>query len=480
MPNIIEMPKLSDTMTAGTLVKWLKKEGDTVKSGDMLAEVETDKATMELESFFDGTLLKIFVPEGSQVALGAGLCAIGKPGEQVDVPVLKAPAPVAAAPTPAAAPVAQKTEVREQESEIREQRTEVGTQKTEDRGTKSEDPPSSVLRLRSSVVSPPSSDAPAGRLKISPLARKLATAKGIDPARLTGSGPGGRIVRADVLGAAAAPSQISDLKSQMANTPGVFGKGPIQEERAVPVSNMRGAIARRLVESKTQLPHFYVEIEIDAAPLLALREQLNAGLEKEGVKPWSPSAPPQAGKPWPPLAPPEAGKLSVNDFILKACAEALRRVPAVNGSWEGTQIRYFAAAHVSFAVAIEDGLITPVIRDAHLKSIFQISAEAKSLGKLAKDKKLKPEQFTGGTFCVSNLGMMGIPKFSAIINPPNGAILAVGTTVKKPVVKNDQIVIGQTMTLTLSCDHRVVDGAVGAQYLGALKQLLESPALLLI
>jgi pyruvate dehydrogenase E2 component (dihydrolipoamide acetyltransferase) len=224
---------------------------------------------------------------------------------------------------------------------------------------------------------------------------------------------------------------------------------------------MRGAIARRLLESKTQLPHFYVEIEIDAAPLLAIREQLNAGLEKEGVK------------------------LSVNDFVLKASAEALRRVPQVNASWEVAasgqgQIKYFAAAHVSFAVAIDDGLITPVIRDAHTKSVFQISTEAKSLGKLAKDKKLKPDQFTGGTFCVSNLGMMGIPRFSAIINPPNAAILAVGTTVKKPVVKNDQIVIGQAMTLTLSCDHRVVDGAVGAQYLNALKALLEAPALLLV
>jgi pyruvate dehydrogenase E2 component (dihydrolipoamide acetyltransferase) len=219
---------------------------------------------------------------------------------------------------------------------------------------------------------------------------------------------------------------------------------------------MRGAIARRLLESKTQLPHFYVEIEIDAAPLTTLREQLNATLEAEGVK------------------------LSVNDFILKASAEALRRVPQVNASWEGNQIRYFAAAHVSFAVAIEDGLITPVVRDAHLKSLFAISTEAKALGKRAKEKKLAPAEFTGGTFCVSNLGMMGIPRFSAIINPPNAAILAVGTVVRKPVVRGERIEIGQTLTVTLSCDHRVVDGAVGAQYLNALKTLLESPALLLL
>jgi pyruvate dehydrogenase E2 component (dihydrolipoamide acetyltransferase) len=314
-------------------------------------------------------------------------------------------------------------------------------------------------------AAPRSDPAPApaatGRIRISPLARKLAEEKGIDPSRVTGSGPGGRIVRADILAAeksgtakaGAAPARASG-GSFTGGTPAKTG--PIQEERTVQVTNMRGAIARRLLESKTQLPHFYVDIEIDAEPLLALREQLNKALESEGVK------------------------LSVNDFILKASAEALRRVPQVNASWEGAQIRYFGAAHVAFAVAMEEGLITPVIRDTHLKSVFAISTEAKALGKRAKEKKLKPEEFTGGTFCVSNLGMMGIPRFTAIINPPNAAILAVGTTVKKPVVKNDQIVVGQTITLTLSCDHRVVDGAVGAQYLGALKQLLEAPALLLL
>ncbi len=441
MAQIIDMPKLSDTMTVGTLVKWLKKEGDAVKTGDMLAEVETDKATMELESFFDGTLLKIFAAAGSQVEIGAALCAIGKPGEKVDAP--------AAAPN--AAPIAGAGVANP------------GPGSTSPATTKPAPAPASTP----APVAPPPAAAPARasgeRVKISPLAKKLAAEKGIDPSRLTGSGPGGRIVRADVLageksGAAkAAPASGASLPSG----PSPFAKGPIQEERVVAVSNMRGAIARRLVESKTQLPHFYVEIEIDAAPLLALREQLNTGLEKEGVK------------------------LSVNDFILKASAEALRRVPQVNGSWEVAasgqgQIRYFGAAHVAFAVAIDDGLITPVIRDTHLKSVFQISTEAKTLGRRAKEKKLKPDEFTGGTFCVSNLGMMGIPRFSAIINPPNAAILAVGTTVTKPVVKNGQLAIGQTMVLTLSCDHRVVDGAVGAQYLNALRQLLESPALLLV
>ncbi len=420
MAQIIEMPKLSDTMTVGTLVKWLKKEGDVVKSGTMLAEVETDKATMELECFFDGTLLKIFSPAGSQVAIGAPLCAVGKPGETVattataaaasqPAPTAKvapapAPAPAAAAPTPA---------------------------------------PAAAAATSSSE-----------RIRITPLARKLANEHQIAPASIQGSGPSGRIVRADVLAAAANPS--ARRSSASLPTSSVFAKGPIQEDRAVAVSTMRGVIAKRLLESKTQIPHFYLEVEVDVAPLLTLRQQLNASLEAEGVK------------------------LSVNDFILKACAEALRRVPAVNASWEGSHIRYHGAAHVSFAVAIEDGLITPVVRDAHAKSIFAISSEAKSLGRLAKDKKLKPEQFTGGTFCVSNLGMMGIDRFSAIINPPNAAILAVGATVTKPVVEGDQIVVGQRMSLTLSCDHRVVDGAVGATFLAALRDVLQKPALLLL
>ncbi|MEN9637795.1 MAG: hypothetical protein RL077_6199 [Verrucomicrobiota bacterium] len=435
MANIIEMPKLSDTMTVGTLVKWLKQEGDRVKAGDMLAEVETDKATMELECFFDGTLIKIFSPAGAQVELGAPLCAIGQPGEKVAPPAR--PAPTAPTPAPATA-------------------TPAAPAPTAPARAPAAPAPAPVVTTTATHALPVS--APLGRIKISPLAKKLAAEHKIEIARLIGTGPGGRIVRSDVL---AAEKTSVVRATSTAPTPAFAGgtpatTGPIQEERTVTVSNMRGAIARRLLESKTQLPHFYLEIEIDAGPLLTLREQLNTGLESAGVK------------------------LSVNDFVLKASAEALRRVPAVNGSWEGTQIRYFGAAHVAFAVAIEDGLITPVIRDAHLKSVFQISTEAKSLGKRAKEKKLTPAEFTGGTFCVSNLGMMGIPKFSAIINPPNAAILAVGTTVKKPVVKNDAIVVGQTMTLTLSCDHRVVDGAVGASYLGALKRLLESPALLLV
>lgn len=441
MPNIIDMPKLSDTMTVGTLVKWLKKEGDPVKTGDMLAEVETDKATMELESFFDGTLLKIFAADGSQVAIGDPLCAIGKPGEKVEAPPPKA----------APAPAEKKTDETKPspESASTTSKNEVEAQPVE-----SKPAPKGKAGQVSELPSLAPAQASTGRIKISPLARKLAEEKGIDPASITGSGPGGRIVRADVLAAEKNPAAAK--RAGTFSGAALTRSGTIQEERVVTVSNMRAIIAKRLLESKNTIPHFYLDIEIDAGPLLELRAQLNTALEQEGVK------------------------LSVNDFVLKGAAEALRKVPAANASWEGNAIHYFGAAHVSFAVAIEEGLITPVIRDTHMKTIFAISTEAKSLGKRAKEKKLAPAEFTGGTFCVSNLGMMGIDRFSAIINPPNSAILAVGTTVKKPVVKDDEIVIGQRMTLTLSCDHRVVDGALGAQYLTALRGLLEAPALLLL
>ena len=429
MADIIEMPKLSDTMTVGTLVKWLKKEGDAVVSGDMLAEVETDKATMELESFFDGTLVKIFADEGASVEIGEPLCAVGEAGEEVAAPAKKEkPAEAEAASEPSADDSAGKE------------------------GSKSEakaTPPPIPAAPAAPAPPPLPAAASGGRVKISPLARKLAEELGIDPANLKGTGTGGRITKSDVL-------KADKHGTGMSGGGSVLPKGPIQEAGVEKVSNMRATIARRLVESKTQLPHFYLDIEVDAAPLLALRQQLNDGLAESGIK------------------------VSVNDFILKASAEALRKVPAVNCSWEGAQVRKHDRAHVSFAVAIDAGLITPVVFDAHVKSVFDISTEARSLAKTAKAGKLQPNQFTGGTFCVSNLGMMGIKRFSAIINPPNAAILAVGTTETKPVVENGQIVIGQRMTLTLSCDHRVVDGAVGAQFMVALRELIEKPALLLV
>jgi len=444
MATIIDMPKLSDTMSVGTLVNWLKKEGDQVASGDKIAEIETDKATMEMEVFDAGTLLKHFISAGEQVAVGDPICAVGKKGETVEAPARKSGAPA------------------------KEEKMEEPAPKAE--AAKPSVPPPPAPPAAAPEEQPKGEPAkaaagePGQRIKISPLARKLAEEKGLDISGITGTGPDGRIVKADVLAAAQKPKPApapaaapAPAKGAKAPTPPFVGTAdiPIQEAKLVPVSNMRATIAKRLVESKTQLPHFYLEVEVDAGPLVELRQQVNAAFG-------------------------ESAKVSVNDFVLKACGHALRMVPAANTSWEGTAIRQHAAAHISFAVAIDDGLITPVVFDAHKKSLFQISAEARALAIKAKAKKLQPAEFTGGTFCVSNLGMFGISRFQAIINPPNGAILAVGTTVTKPVVNDKgEIVVGQRMSLTLSCDHRVVDGAVGAQFLAALRDILEKPLLIL-
>jgi len=442
MADIIEMPKLSDTMTVGTLVKWIKKEGDTVANGDILAEVETDKATMELECFFDGTLLKIFAPDGAQVELGEPLCAVGEEGEEVEAPAKK------------------ETSEPAKDEEKKEEKQD---SKEDEEAKPKEDAP--APKSSAPAPSPAPTPAPAAsnngtRVKISPLAKKLAAEKKIDYTAIKGSGPGGRIVRADILEAEKNPPAPRGGGGRRGKPTwawrSAFDKSPVQAAEVTALSNMRAIIATRLVESKTQIPHFYLEIEIDAAPLGALRAQLNNGLGNDGVR------------------------VSVNDFILKASALALRAVPGVNASFTSEGIQTHSNAHVSFAVAIDDGLITPVITDTDQKTIFDISVETKDMAKRAKAKKLAPTEFTGGTFCVSNLGMMGIARFNAIINPPNAAILAVGTTVKKPVVVNDQIVIGERMSLTLSCDHRVVDGALGALFLNALKDHLENPGLLLV
>jgi len=465
MPTIIDMPKLSDTMTVGTLVKWLKKEGEPVTTGMMIAEIETDKATMELECFDDGVLLKQVAQVGDQVGVGAPICVIGKAGEDLSGLKLPTAAAQVSAPTPAPASTPAPVSVSPAPAVKREPAPAVTTVQPPRPAPAPENPIAGAETSATSRAAEPA--VPGARAKVSPLARRLAADRGVDVSRLRGSGPGGRIVKADILAAAdgrgsfvtspAAPSVSPGTTPPLQVAGAAVFRGPVAEEKVTPLSNMRTTIARRLLEAKTQIPHFYLEIEVDAAPLLTVRAQINTALESRGVK------------------------LSVNDFILKACVEALRRVPAVNSAWETTAIRQQGAVHIAFAVAIEDGLITPVIRDAHDKSVFEIGAEAKTLGQLAKAKKLKPEQYTGGTFCVSNLGMLGVERFSAIINPPNAAILAVGATVKKPVVgPNDTLVVGQRMALTLSCDHRVVDGALGAHWLAALKDLLEKPALLLL
>jgi pyruvate dehydrogenase E2 component (dihydrolipoamide acetyltransferase) len=417
MAKDILMPLLSPSMTEGTLVKWLKKEGDAVKSGDVLAEVETDKATMDLEAFDSGILRKILIADGTKVAVQTKIGIIGTKDEKIDE---SASAPAPAAPAAAEAPAA-KEEAK---------------------------PAATPAPVATTTATASLSNG--SRVKASPLAKKVALEKGVTLTGLTGTGPGGRIVKKDVL---SAPTGGSGGGSS------IYARGPIAKDGSTKLTTMRSVIAKRLLESKTTIPHFYLEIEIDAKPLLELRAQLNDTLGK--------------------LNPPV--KLSLNDFVLKASAEAVRRVPAVNASFEGDSIRQFPDVQLSFAVAIAEGLITPIIKEAQNKSLVQISSEAKSLAVKAKEGKLKPDEFQGGTFTVSNLGMLGIDSFSAIINPPQAAILAVGNIVKKPVVgPNDEIVVGHRQSITLSCDHRVVDGAVGAAYLKELRELIEKPALLLL
>ena len=403
------MPALSPSMTEGVLAKWHKKVGDTIKPGEVIAEVETDKATMDLEAYDKGTILLIAAPEGSKVPVNGRIAVVGEPGEKVDAVSSSSPAPA---------------------STSAEAKTVTQT---------------AAVPAMAAVVSS------TGRVKISPLAKKIANEKGLDVTRVAGSGPGGRIVRRDV--------EAAQGGGSVRSAAGIFGGKPIAQDGVKAVSQMRAAIARRLVESKTTAPHFYVEREVDAAPLAKLRASANVALEMAGEK----------------------LKLSVNDFVLKAAVEALRRVPAVNSSWEGASIRQHGAVHLAFAVALPDGLITPVIRNAHAKDFRTIAREAKELGAKAKAGKLQPEEYTGGTFTVSNLGMIGVERFSAILNPPQAAILAVGATVKKPVLaSNGAIVPGERMSLTVSADHRVVDGLMAGEFLKALVEVLESPGVLLM
>jgi pyruvate dehydrogenase E2 component (dihydrolipoamide acetyltransferase) len=428
MPLYIEMPKLADTMTEGTLVKWRKNVGDKVSTGDVVAEVETDKATMEMESFEDGVLHEHLVQVGQKVPIGARIAVLLGKGEA-------APAPGTvhtAAAKPAAAPAAQTASSATPAS------------------------PGQAAPAANRNQAGPS--VPGGRLKSSPLARKLAASKGVDLASLTGTGPGGRIVAKDVQQAspgAAAPKGAPAVSVGVAAVP-VPPPGP--GDQLLPLSGMRRVIAERLLASKTQIPHFYLHLEVDAAPLMKMRADLNAGAD-----------------------PATGTKLTVNDFILKAVVNAAVKVPAVNAAFAGDAILQFGSVNLSVAVAVDDGLVTPVVRDAQKKSLREVSEAVKDLATRARAKKLKPDEYQGGTITVSNLGAYGVEFFDAIINPPQSVIVSVGAVVKKPVVgPGDTIVAGQRMALGVSADHRVVDGAVAAQYLAELKRLLESPALLLV
>jgi pyruvate dehydrogenase E2 component (dihydrolipoamide acetyltransferase) len=428
MATLIDMPKLSDTMTVGTLVRWLKNEGDPVANGDMIAEVETDKATMEVECFDDGILIKRYCAEGAEVAVGDPIAAIGEAGEEAPAAASSAPAAKATPAAPEPTPVAEAPAAAA---------------------------PAPIVEAPAPVAAPAASTG--GRIKASPLAKKIAAEKGIDLATLQGSGPGGRILKDDVLNAkpsAAAPAAA-------ANAPAAAPAATL-EALDIPVTNMRKSIGKALVASKTQAPHFYLQIEVNGAPLAALRKELNSQLA---------DLPPEHG----------GAKFSVNDLTLKAAAEAVRRVPAINRSWEGDTIKQHPNVHLAFGVAIDDGLVTPVIRAAETKGLRQIGAEAKVLIKKARAKKLAPNEMSGSTLTVTNLGMFGISDFYGIINPNNAAILSIGATIKKPVVnENDEIVVGQVMKIGLSGDHRTIDGAVGAQYLQVLKEILEAPATMLV
>ena len=439
MPIEITMPKLSDTMTDGTLVKWLKKENEQIKPGDVIAEVETDKATQELEAFEPGTVAKLMAKEGEKVPVGGLIVVLAKPGEDVAAiakaaggnataaPAIPKPAePKPATPTPEAAPVA------------------------------------AAVPVAAPVVAPVAAPTPAPAAtppadasrpaRSSPLARKIATEKGIDINSLRGTGPDGRIIKRDVL--AAGTGAVNAVAATAGKTSAPAPMAAKLEAKTIALSNMRQTIARRLLQAKQTVPHFYVSIDVVMDALLELRKAANEQLAPT--------------------------KLTVTDFIARAVASAVVQVPGVNASFTDTAIIQHGSVNLGIAVAIEDGLVVPVIRDAQSKGIRQMSEEIKQLAQLARSRKLKADQMTGSTITISNLGMYGIREFQAIINPPEAAILAIGGTEARPIVKNGQVAPAQVMTISLSADHRVIDGALGAEFLSKLKTILENPLAMLV
>ncbi|MEP6823145.1 MAG: pyruvate dehydrogenase complex dihydrolipoamide acetyltransferase [Chthoniobacterales bacterium] len=429
MPEI-QMPKLSDTMTEGTLVVWKKKKGDTVSTGDVIAEIETDKATMEWESPEDGVLTEIYVEEGGKVEIGQRIAFIGAEGEE--------------------APAEEKGEPKEEKKkEPKDEKPEA--EKKEAAPAKKEEKPADK------PATAPAKSGDDSRVKASPLARRLAADEGLDISEMKGSGPEGRVVEADVRAAMkskpAAGGEAKAAPKKVAAAPVRAGEGSRTQ-----LSGMRKVIAQRLVESLGPVPHFYLTIEINAGPLMTTRAELKAGGEGS-----------------------DTAKITVNDFILKASVDAAAKVAKVNASFDDDAIVQYQDVDLAVAVAIDDGLVTPVIRAAQGKSLREISEAMKDLAHRARNKRMKPEEFQGGSFTVSNLGGYGINSFSAIINPPQSFILAVGAVTQQAVVDDcDQIGVGHRMSITMSCDHRVIDGALGADYLKELRRLLENPTLLLI
>ena len=452
MPEI-QMPKLSDTMTEGTLVAWKKKKGSQVSAGEVLAEIETDKATMEWESPEDGTLTEIYVQEGGKVNVGDKIAFIRAEGEEV--PKQKSPE--------------QKNQEEPKPAEQKAKKPQAETEKPAPAEAEQKETappqPKVVEAAVSAVRAEPSQQKPEAReqkpeearIKASPVARRVAAEFGVDLSTVKGTGPEGRVTETDVRAAAKslAAGVDRDSAKPITKTP-----APVMSVESVRIqlSGMRKIIAQRLVESLGPVPHFYLTIDINAGPLMEAREELKSA--GEGA---------------------DAAKITVNDFVLKAAVMAAVKVPRVNASFDNDAIVQYADVDLGVAVAIEDGLLTPVIRAAQDKSLREISALAKDLAHRARNKRMKPEEFQGGTFTVSNLGGMGIDSFSAVINPPQGFILAVGKVTKGPVVDDcDQVAVGHRMSITMSCDHRVIDGALGAEYLKELRHLLENPALLLV
>jgi pyruvate dehydrogenase E2 component (dihydrolipoamide acetyltransferase) len=448
MPVNILMPALSPTMEKGNLAKWLKKEGDKVKSGDVIAEIETDKATMEVEAVDEGTLAKILVPEGTQdVAVNDVIAVLAGEGEDVKAAGAAAPKPAPKAEAAPAAKAAATPAAREE--------------------------PAKAPAAAAPAPAPAKEAAPHanghGRIFSSPLARRLAKEAGIELGRINGSGPHGRVIARDVEEAksgkglkapAAAPAGAPGIAPSMSDKQilALFPEGSYQ---VVPHDGMRRTIAQRLTASVQTVPHFYLTIDCDIGKLLAAREEINATAPKDKEK-----------KP--------LYKLSVNDFVIKAMAVALQRIPDCNVSWtEGGMLKH-KHSDVGVAVAMPGGLITPIIRSAETKSLSTISAEMKDFAVRARGRKLKPEEYQGGTTAISNLGMYGIKDFTAVINPPHATILAVGTSEERAVVRNGKIEIANIMSVTLSCDHRAVDGALGAELIGAFKMLIENPVMMVV
>jgi len=451
----VVMPKLSEAMETGKIIKWLKKEGDRVQGGDILAEIETDKADVEMEAFGAGVLRKILVSAGEKAPVGTLIGVIAEPAEDIAAVLVSAPIPAAAGAGAAGGASARN-----------DTRTRSAPPAAPAPSAPAPAAPATVPSVsRPAAVSAGAVGIPApaltaptavatGRVKASPLAKKIAAQTGVDLRLIRGTGPGGRIIRRDVEAATAATVTVATAPVTVAAAPVTAPIVPGVEYEDRPLSQIRAAIARRMPLSKAPVPHFYVTSEVAMDRAWELREELNA-LE---------------GQP----------KISVNDFVVRACALALLKHPGVNASFQGESIRVWHRAHIGIAVALEDGLITPVLRDSHAKSLAQIAVEARDLAERARARKLRATELSGATFSISNLGMYDVTEFSAIINPPEGAILAVGSVRRVAVVDDAGLGVGRRMALTLSCDHRVMDGAMGARFLQDVKRLLEEPLRLLV